>query len=487
MQGQAKLVETEMQTMKSPLDLEKIETRTQEIGQQIFAMSRRGAFQVFNRNFWQNKFMELSMKDPRVKTQLFRFVDVLPVLKTSLQKREHLQEYIAAPRSSAAWPFLLRMTSMALHIPGLRNILMRISDRQVRQMGEMFIVGHTAEEALPRILELRKSKVGFTLDILGEAVLSDQESLHYQSQYEELIQKLGDAASQWPEIHPIDDSPLGPIPKVNVSVKVSAFDALTDPMAFESAIERLIRRLSPVLRLAMQKQIFINFDMEQFSLNALTRELFRRLILLPEFKNYRHFGVVSQAYLKSSEAEVDDWISLAEKRGTPFTIRLVKGAYWDYEMVVAQQNHWESPVFEKKWQSDQNFETCARKLLEAYPKIELAAGSHNVRSLSYCLAVAEALKLPQNAFEIQMLYGMAASFKSAFLAKGLRLREYCPMGEMLPGLSYLVRRLLENTANDSFLRQSFMDRAAIDQLLKKPEAPFKKESDDESRENIKSV
>ncbi|TVQ79062.1 MAG: hypothetical protein EA369_05690 [Bradymonadales bacterium] len=479
---QTELVETGHKTMVAPLDSDRIEARTIEIGQQIFRDSRGGAFKVFNRNFWQNKFMELSMKDPLVKTQLFRFVDVLPVLVTDRQKLQHLLEYLSRPPSVESWPGLLSLVSGLLRLPLFRQLLMRLSDRQVRQMGNLFIVGRNATEALPKVLDLRSSGVGFTLDILGEAVVSDEESHHYQSQYEDLIDQLGNESLNWTEVQPVDFSDLGPVPKVNVSLKLSAFDALLDPMATDSSVERLKARLIPVLRLAMQRGVFINFDMEQFSLNSLTRKVFRQLILMPEFKSYRHFGIVCQAYLRSAEEEVREWIQLATERGTPFTIRLVKGAYWDYETIIAEQNDWESPVFSEKWESDQAFESCARLLLGSYPKIEMAAGSHNVRSLSYCLALAEELKLPRNSFEIQMLYGMSGSFKDAILRRKLRLREYCPLGEMLPGLSYLVRRLLENTANDSFLRQSFMDRKAMELLLRRPGWHLERQKEEKKKE-----
>jgi RHH-type proline utilization regulon transcriptional repressor/proline dehydrogenase/delta 1-pyrroline-5-carboxylate dehydrogenase len=267
---------------------------------------------------------------------------------------------------------------------------------------------------------------------------------------------------------PIDESALGPIPPVNISLKISALDCRMDSLAFEASLERLIKKIEPMLEAAMKHGVFINFDMEQFALKDLTRELFKRLIMMPKFRSYRFFGIVVQAYLKTASEDVQDWIAIARERGTPFSIRLVKGAYWDYEVIVADQNGWEPPVWMKKSESDAHYELCTRLLLDAYPAIELAVGSHNVRSISHALAYTEALGLPQNALEIQMLYGMADAFKNSLVKRGVRVREYTPVGEMLPGLSYLVRRLLENSANDSFLKQSFMDKTGIRDLLQKP-------------------
>lgn len=444
---------------------EPLETRTQAIGQQIFESSR---LSLFNKNFWYTKTIELATSNPLVKTQLFRFVDVLPVLKTFEQKRDHLIEYLAPPPGQKNWPLSLKALVSLLRIPGLDRSLVKLSDFQVAQMAKNFIVGKNLEEALPKLLKSRSRNLAFTLDILGETVFSDSDSEMYLNLYEKLISNLGDIAKSWPRNSQLDESALGPIPPVNISLKVSALDCRMDPAAFEKSLERLSQRIEPLMRSAMKKNVFINFDMEQFSLRSLTRELFKRILSKDEFRNYRHFGIVVQAYQTQSHEDVLDWIEFAKWRKTPFTIRLVKGAYWDYEVIQADQNSWPSPVYARKIESDANYEHCSRSLLSAYPFIELALGSHNIRSLSHALAFAEELKLPRNALEIQMLYGMADPFKEAFSKKGYRVREYNPVGEMLPGLSYLVRRLLENSANDSFLKQSFMDRTEIRHLLKSP-------------------
>ncbi len=413
--------------------------------------------------------MEWTTRDPRVKTQLFRFVDVLPVLSSQESKCAHLLEYLSAPEGnqSRAWPWFFRTTTALLKTP-VQGLVTQIADQQVKQMAANFIVGRNSAEVLPKVEALRQQSVAFTLDILGEAVLSEKEAAEYRGLYDELLDGLGARSQSWSEQPLIDSSPLGPIPKVNLSIKISALDALPDPLSWESTLQRLQERLTPLLLKAMKYNIFINFDMEQFSYREMTNELFRRILMLPEFRSYRHLGIVVQAYLKCAEQDAREWVEFAKQRATPFTIRLVKGAYWDYETVVAQQNGWQIPVFEKKFQSDVSYERCAQILLSAFPQIELAAGSHNVRSLSYCLALSERLGLPKNAMEVQMLYGMSGAFRKAFVEKGIRFREYCPVGEMLPGLSYLVRRLLENTANDSFLKQSFLDKRGVRELLKNP-------------------
>lgn len=441
-----------------------IEERILQIGKEIFEASRS---HFLKKQFWNNKLIELSSQNPYVKTQLFRFVDVYSVLKTFEQKKHHLLEYLNPPHS-APWPRSLKLLQHALHVPGLDRLIVSMAEFHIKQMARRFIGGHSAEELLPFILQRRPKKIGFTIDLLGETVFSEQEAQNYRKRYLELIQTLGLQSKQWQKSDPIDSSPLGDVPPVNVSVKVSSLDHEMDCMAWEKTLERLFQIMKPLIHAAMQSQIFLHLDMEQYAIKDLINYLFKKIIFDPPFKRYRHFGIVVQAYLKSSLEDVKMWIRCAKERGTPFTIRLVKGAYWDYEMLIAAQNGWEPPVFHTKADSDANFERCASLLLDAYPQIELAIGSHNIRSIAHALAYAEQKNISPQALEFQMLYGMADPFKEALVQRGLRVREYVPVGDMLPGLSYLVRRLLENTSNDSFLKQSFMDKKDMLRLLQKP-------------------
>src|SRR5205823_1644938 len=144
---------------------------------------------------------------------------------------------------------------------------------------------------------------------------------------------------------------------------------------------------------------------------------------------------------------------------TRFAVRLVKGAYWDYETTKSRQNGWDCPVYLEKPESDANFETLTRLLLENESIVTSAFGSHNVRSIAHAQALAEQLGIDRSRFEFQLLYGMAGPIKRALVEMGYRVREYCPVGELLPGMSYLVRRLLENTSNEGFLRAKFRSRS----------------------------
>jgi RHH-type proline utilization regulon transcriptional repressor/proline dehydrogenase/delta 1-pyrroline-5-carboxylate dehydrogenase len=208
--------------------------------------------------------------------------------------------------------------------------------------------------------------------------------------------------------------------------------------------------------------------MEQYSYKNLTLEIFKQTLMEEEFRDWSDVGIVVQAYLPDAERDLAGLLEWSRNRGTPVWIRLVKGAYWDYETVVAHSRNWPTPVFQEKWESDDSYERLTKTLLENYTLLRPAFGSHNLRSLSYAVACARQLQVPEGAFELQMLYGMAEEQARVFSESGHRVRIYTPFGELMPGMAYLVRRLLENTSNDSFLRQSYDENVKIEDLLMKP-------------------
>ncbi len=433
-------------------------------GESIFAMAEAEGPSLFSRDYWYGQIMEWSMKNESFKTQMFRFVDVLPYLNSGSEVARHLKEYFAegGEELPKVFNFGVGLGSLA---PGLMAGAVK---KNVVQMAKMFITGESAEEALPVLKKARKNKIAFTVDLLGEACLSEAEAQDYTRRYAELITWLAKDAANWDHIAQIDEDHKGPIPRVNVSVKLSSLDAGLDLKAWEKSKARLKDRVRPLMRLAMERGVFLNFDMEQYELKDFTIEVFCELLMEAEFKTYPHWGCVLQAYLRDSAQDVRRMIGFARERGVPFTVRLVKGAYWDFETVFAQQQGWPVPVYTNKRESDANYEACAKMLLEAHEHIRVAIASHNVRSIAATLVAAERLGVDPRCFEIQMLYGMADPFKRSLVKQGYRVREYAPVGELIPGMAYLVRRLLENTSNESFLRSKFAEGASTEALLKDP-------------------
>jgi RHH-type proline utilization regulon transcriptional repressor/proline dehydrogenase/delta 1-pyrroline-5-carboxylate dehydrogenase len=176
-----------------------------------------------------------------------------------------------------------------------------------------------------------------------------------------------------------------------------------------------------------------------------------------------------QAYLRESPEQLERVIAWARatERRPPIVVRLVKGAYWDHEVVEARQHGWRSPVFESKAECDRNFEALTRALLDARPLLRVAVASHNLRSVSHAIAYNRAAGGDDKDLELQVLRGLGDELAAALAKQGMRVRSYCPVGDLVAGMAYLVRRLLENTANESFLHD-WRRGAALDELLAPP-------------------
>lgn len=445
--------------------MNELQSLIQKKGEDVLKrMENQSKGSIFSKDFWYGRIMEWSMKNESFKTKMFRFVDVLPTLTNNNEVADHLKEYFTEGGEE-----LPSIFNVGLGLGSLAPSFMAGTIRKnVTQMATMFITGENPEEALPVLLKARKNKICFTVDILGEATLGEKEALQYQEKYLDLIQWLANDSKKWNSIPQIDSDFEGEIPKVNVSVKLSALYSQVNDRAWEQTKNILKERLRPLLRLAMSKNVFLNLDMEHYGIKHLTVELFKEIISEPEFISYKFWGCVIQAYLRDSQQDIIDLIQFAKTRKVPFTIRLVKGAYWDSETIESEQKGWPVPVYTNKSETDANYETISRILLDNYQWVRPAFASHNVRSLSNAIVYAEQMKVPVSAFEVQMLYGMADPIKKTLVDMGYRVREYSPIGDLMPGMAYLVRRLLENTSNEGWLRSKFADGQSIEQLLKDP-------------------
>ena len=444
------------------------ESEIKSLGAEIFQRMKGQKPSVFQKDWWSGKMMDFSMKDDAFKVEMFRFVDVFPTLKDPVQIAEHLQEYFCRPEQD--FPATFQWGLGRVKPDGrLAKIAAGQIEKQVVGMASKFIAGSDAEEALPTLKQMWGQGLSFTLDLLGESTVSEQEAQAYYDRYEEILDALVHHTKSFPQQDLLERSPYGSVPRVNISVKVTSLYSQIDPIDFQGSIDSIKARLRPLMRKARAAGAFINVDMESYAYKDLTYATFKSLMDEPEFVDYPHAGVVVQAYLRDAEADVNELCKWAKKRGTPVTIRLVKGAYWDYETIKAEQNGWPIPVFSKKWETDASFERCAEILIDHHKYIRTAIGSHNVRSMAHAMTYARARKLEKGALEFQMLYGMAEPMKLALKDMGYRVRDYVPIGEMIPGMAYLVRRLLENTSNESWLRASFADGQSMDVLMAKPD------------------
>lgn len=437
-----------------------------EIGARILALvDKAEPPSLFSRKGILGPLMEWAMKDAHFKTQLFRFVDVLPSLNSSAGITRHLKEYLNDERVALSAPVkaALKMSNFAgkLVSAGVRS--------QVTGMARMFMLGDDRRDIARTLRKLNDDGVGFTVDILGETVVSEVEADQYAQRCLNLMNDLASEMASWPVVRAEGAASSAESPRLNLSVKISALYSQIHPADPETALEKIRARLRPILRRAKELEAFINFDMESYALKGLTLRLFKQLFTEPEFTAAPACGIAMQAYLRETHTDLDDLITWARKTGRRVTVRLVKGAYWDHEVVNARQKGWPEPVFLRKAESDVSYEKLSAMLLENRDAVDAAFGTHNVRSIAHALAQAERLGIPANTFEFQMLHGMADALKSALRELGLRVREYCPVGELLPGMAYLVRRLLENTSNESFLAHKFALGADRALLLKDPE------------------
>jgi len=412
------------------------------------------------------KGMELASRDAELRAALFRLVDVTPACRSLDDLARHLAEYLEEVEER---PQALQAAMRVAHTAPGRSALGAAAATGVRHMAHRFIVGESPRAALGVLGDLWKQGTACSVDLLGEATVTRDEADRYAARCAEALDVLSAAAGSWPPRPALEADSAGPLPRVNLSVKVSALTPLMRPDAPRVGREDAAGRLRPLLRRARDLGAHLHIDMESLDALETTMELVFELLDESEFSEGPSAGVVLQAYLRDSGQQLDrllEWAS-AGTREPPLTVRLVKGAYWDHEVVEARQHGWVPPVFEVKAESDRNFEELTRRLLDARPRVRVAIASHNIRSLAHAIAHNRATGEDDRDLELQVLRGLGDELGVAIAASGLRVRAYCPVGDLVAGMAYLVRRLLENTSNDSFLGEQ-QRGASIDELLAPP-------------------
>lgn len=453
----------------SPLAQNPYEKETQAIARQLLSATKEKKnllSQMRDQMRWDDKLLDWTMSNPGLRVQMFRFIDCLPSLKSKAEVARHFQEYLSD--STVELPSALKgMLNFANpdSMPG--QVAATTIATGVETLARKYISGENLKQALKTIEQLRRQKMAFTVDLLGEAVITEKEAQLYLSRYLDLMEQLTQASKGWSTVPPIDEADGIPLSKVQVSVKLTAFYSQFDPLDAMGSEAKVSQHIRTLLRRAKELGAMVHFDMEQYRYKDLTIAILQRILMEEEFRDRSDIGVTLQAYLRDSGEDLQKWIDWAKQRGNPITIRLVKGAYWDQETIISRQNHWPQPVYSHKSSTDVNFERMTQTLLENHEVLYAAIGSHNVRSQAKAIAIAKALKIPARRIELQVLYGMADKLAKALVDQGFRVRVYCPYGELIPGMSYLIRRLLENTANSSFLKQS-LGNVSADELLAPP-------------------
>ncbi len=450
------------------LDPALLEPRIRAIGEDLARRSSGLAPGLFDSRWWSQAAINLAMKDPAFKAQLFRFIDVLPSLRDDAQVVRLAEEYfgdMSGHLFGAQWGLkALASTKLGAALSG------KAIRHQVEQMATSFIAGASIEQAVPTLRKSWDDGRAFSVDLLGEASVNEREADAYRDRCLAALHRLGEVCPAWSSSPLLERDHLGPLPRVQLSIKISALYSQLDPIDPESSYRAVAARLRPLLNTAGTLPASLIFDMEQADTKELILSMFMRLFEEEPYRSFPYAGIALQAYRTDTQEDVRRLLAWTKDRQVPITIRLVKGAYWDSDAIRYRQRGWPMPLFEQKAHTDVNYETLIRVLLEQSHVIRPAFGTHNLRSLAVVEAVAEALRLPPAAWEYQMIYGMAEPFQHAMSDRGRRLRLYAPVGELLPGMAYLVRRLLENTSNESFLRKEYVESQPLSLLLSPPDA-----------------
>ncbi len=410
--------------------------------------------------------MELASRDAELKAALFRFVDVVPACHSLDDLARHLTSFLEEVPDA---PMPIAAAMKVANTRTGRAALGAAAAGGVKHMAHRFIVGETPAGALGVFRGLWEHGVASTVDLLGEATVTAREADAYAARCLDALEQIAPESARWPSRPILERDAIGPIPRANVAVKVSALTPLLRPDAPAIGREDAGRRLRPLLRRAKELGAHLHIDMESLDSREAVLELVLALLAEDEFRDGPSAGLVLQAYLRDSPdqlATILDWARRTE-RTPPVKIRLVKGAYWDHELVQAAQHGWPTPVFELKADCDRNFEALTRELISARPTVRVAIASHNLRSVAHAIAVNRASGAGDRDLELQVLRGLGDELQDALASLGMRVRTYCPVGDLVAGMAYLVRRLLENTSNESFLAEQ-ASGVPLEQLLAAP-------------------
>ncbi|WP_439850425.1 trifunctional transcriptional regulator/proline dehydrogenase/L-glutamate gamma-semialdehyde dehydrogenase [Pseudomonas syringae] len=378
--------------------------------------------------------------------------------------------------NAATWGLLLTGKLVATHNEaGLTSSLSRIIGRSgepmirkgvdmaMRLMGEQFVTGETIGEALANASRFEAKGFRYSYDMLGEAALTEHDAQKYLASYEQAIHSIGKASHG----RGIYEGP-------GISIKLSALHPRYSRAQYERVMEELYPRLLSLTLLAKQYDIGLNIDAEEADRLELSLDLLERLCFEPQLTGWNGIGFVIQAYQKRCPYVIDYVIDLARRSRHRLMIRLVKGAYWDSEIKRAQVEGLEGyPVYTRKVYTDVSYIACARKLLAAPEVIYPQFATHNAHTLAAIYQIAGQNYYPGQ-YEFQCLHGMGEPLYEQVVGKvadgklNRPCRVYAPVGTHETLLAYLVRRLLENGANTSFVNRIADHSISIQELVADP-------------------
>ncbi|MEQ9547008.1 MAG: bifunctional proline dehydrogenase/L-glutamate gamma-semialdehyde dehydrogenase PutA [Marinobacter sp.] len=335
-------------------------------------------------------------------------------------------------------------------------VIRTVAGQAMKEMGRQFVLGRDIDEAQDEAREYVAKGYTYSYDMLGEAARTDDDAKRYFDAYSNAIDSIGKACEGDVRKNP------------GISVKLSALLARYEYGNSERVMNELLPRARTLVRKAAAANMGFNIDAEEQDRLDLSLDVIEALVSDPELAGWDGFGVVVQAYGKRASYTLDWLYGLAEKYDRRLMVRLVKGAYWDAEIKRAQVMGLDGfPVFTRKACSDVSFVSCATKLLNMADRIYPQFATHNAHSVSSILELAKVKGV--DSYEFQRLHGMGESLHDEVLkVSGVPCRIYAPVGPHKDLLAYLVRRLLENGANSSFVNQIVDTRITPEEIAKDP-------------------
>jgi RHH-type proline utilization regulon transcriptional repressor/proline dehydrogenase/delta 1-pyrroline-5-carboxylate dehydrogenase len=389
---------------------------------------------------------------------------------------QHLGQSASLFVNAASWGLLITGKLVATHneaglnssLKGLigkggEPLIRKGVDMAMRLMGEQFVTGETIAEALANAGNMENRGFRYSYDMLGEAALTEEDAKRYLASYEQAIHAIGKASHG----RGIYEGP-------GISIKLSALHPRYSRAQYDRVMEELYPTLLGLTQLARQYDIGINIDAEEADRLEISLDLLEKLCFDPSLADWHGIGFVIQAYQKRCPYVIDYVIDLAKRSRHRLMIRLVKGAYWDSEIKRAQQDGLEGyPVYTRKPYTDVSYLACARKLLAVPESIYPQFATHNAHSLSAIYQLAGQNYYPGQ-YEFQCLHGMGEPLYEQVVGKvadgklGRPCRIYAPVGSHETLLAYLVRRLLENGANTSFVNRIADNSISLQDLVQDP-------------------
>jgi RHH-type proline utilization regulon transcriptional repressor/proline dehydrogenase/delta 1-pyrroline-5-carboxylate dehydrogenase len=405
---------------------------------------------------------------PALRSALFRFVDAAPACRGPMDLGAHLRAFVREVDGERI-PIALRpLRGRGAAGPVLAAYGIA-SGPATALLARQFIAGRDVRDATRTLRGMWQHRQAFALDLLGESTVSEAEAEAYFVRCAETLRVLADVTRRWADQPLLDADHHGRLARANLSIKLTALTPLLRPLAPERGAADAARRLRPLLQLAREVGAHVHLDMEDFDSRETLLLAFEDVLASEEFREAPSIGVVVQAYLRDADETLERILSSPSltSRAIPPTIRLVKGAYWDHETVIATQRGWKAPVWTEKRESDACFERLTRRLIDARDSVRPAIATHNLRSLAHAIAYLERRGGEPQEVELQVLRGLGDELADGISRLGYRVRIYTPIGDLVAGMAYLVRRLLENSSNEGFLLRQ--RHQSLDELLAPPE------------------